>query len=243
MSCLGPNYNPKPPREWNRYKPRCLNNEANAQMYMKANILQYINNSSQLTKKQKYASLAQGNSTSWASQSSQSSLPNIKSLKRVNQTYIVAPQSSNIIDSNNITSYELQDCIKNKINNNINLPSISSTSSPSLPPPPPPPPPPPNETPNYPGLPPIVDTPGVTIYLIPNGGTLICNTIENPCTGAVLQKQANKICYPTTCSDVPGPIKLLCWSGRLPTFFPKVKRTYGTSDNKWPVNEKFIFRA
>ena len=42
MSCLGPNYNPNPPREWSRYKPRCLNNEANAQMYMKANILQYI---------------------------------------------------------------------------------------------------------------------------------------------------------------------------------------------------------
>ena len=212
MSCLGPKYNPRPPREWNRYKPTCLNNEANKQMYMKANILQYINNSSQLTKNQKYASFAQRKFTSWASQSSQSSLPNIKSLKRVNQTYIVAPQSSNIIDSNNITSYELQDCIKNKIKNNINLP-------------------------------PIVDTPGVPIYLIPNGGRLICNTIENPCTGALLQKQANKICYPTSCSDVPGPIKLLCWSGRLPTFIPKVKRTYGNSDNKWPVNEKLIFRA
>jgi len=239
MSCLGPKYNPNPPREWTRYKPTCLNNEANTQMYMKANILQYINNSSQLTKKQKYASLAQRKFTSWASQS-QSSFPNIKSLKRENQTYIVAPQSSNIIDSNNITSYELQDCIKNKKNNNINLPSVSGSGGNS---PPPPPPPPPNERPNYPGLPPIVDTPGVPIYLIPNGGRLICNTIENPCTGALLQKQANIICYPTSCSDVPGPIQSLCWSGRLPTFFPKVKRTYGTSDNKWPVNDQFIFRA
>jgi hypothetical protein len=197
MSCLGPNYNPNPPREWSRYKPRCLNNDDNAQMYIKANILQYKKNSSQLTKKQKYASLAQRKFTSWASQSSQSSFPNIKFLKRENQSYIVAPQSRNIIDSNNITSYELQDCIKNKIN-----------------------------------LPPIVDTPGVPIYLIPNGGRLICNTIENPCTGALLQKQANNICYPTTSSDVPGQIKLLCWSGILPTFFPKVRRTYKTGDNK-----------
>lgn len=242
MSCLGPEYNPNPPREWIRYQTRCLNIDPNTQMYRKANILQYINNSSQLTKQQKYASLAQRKFTSWASQTSQSSYPNIKSLKRVNQTYIVAPQSSNIIDSNNITSYELQDCIVNKINNNINLPPISSSggNSTSTPPPPPPS---PNETPNYPALPPIVDTPGVPIYLIPNGGRLICNTIENPCTGAIIQKQANNICYPTSCSDVPGPIKLLCWSGILPTFIPKVKRTYGTSDNKWPVNEKFIFTA
>jgi len=238
MSCLGPEYNPNPTREWTRYKPKCLNNDVDAQMYMKANILQYKNNSARLTQKQKYGWLAQRKFTSWASQS-QSSLPNIKSLKRVNQTYIVAPQSSNIIDSNNITSYELQDCIKNKINNNINLPSNSGGGNK---PPPPPPPPPPIETPNYPILP-IVDNPGVPLYLIPNGGRLICNTRENPCTGQLLQKQANNTCYPTTCSDVPGPIQLLCWSGRLPTFFPKVKRNYGTSDNKWPVNEKFIFRA
>jgi len=240
MSCLGPMYNPIPPREWNRYKPRCPNNEAGLLMYRKANILQYKNNSARLTKQQNYGLLAQRNFISWASQTQQASFPNIQSLQRVNQTYIVAPQSSNIIDNNNITSYELLDCIKKVINNNnINLPSVGGEGS--LPPPPPPPP--PNETPKYPSLPPIINNPGVPIYLIPNGGKLICNTIENPCTGEILQKTRNKSCYPTTCSDVPGKIQLLCWSGRLPTFFPKVKRSYGTSDNKWPVNSKFIFRA
>ena len=245
MSCLGPMYNPIPPREWTRYTPRCpttATNEAELLMYRKANVLQYKNNSTGLTKRQKYGLLAQRNFISWASQTQQSSFPNIQSLQRVNQKYIIAPQSSNIIDNNNITSYELIDCIKKVINNNNpNLPSIGGGES--NPPPPPPPPPPPDENPNYPILPPIIIDPGVPVYLIPDGGRLICNTIENPCTGEILQKTRNQYCYPTYCSDVPGPIQLLCWSGRLPTFFPKVKRTYATSDNKWPVNSKLIFRA
>lgn len=240
MSCLGQLYRPIPPREWNRYQPNCPTNLEESQMYRKANILQYKNNSAQLTRLQKYGFLAKRNFISWASQTQTASFPNIHLLKRINQSYIVAPQSSNIIDNNNITSYELLDCIKSKINNPKNLPSIATGGQPPQPLPPPPP---PDENPNYPILPPIVVNPGIPIYLIPNGGKLICNTIENPCTGEILQKTRNKNCYPTSCSDVPGKIQLLCWSGRLPTFFPKVKRTYGTSDNKWPVNSKFIFRA
>jgi hypothetical protein len=241
MSCLGSTYRPIPPREWNRYQPNCITNTAESQMYRKANVLQYKNNSAQLTKQQKYGFLAKRNYISWASQTQQASFPNIQLLKRINQSYIVAPQSSNIIDNNNITSYELLDCIKSNINQPINLPSIvNSGGSPQTPTPPPPQ---PDVNPNYPILPPIIVNPGVPVYLIPNGGKLICNTIENPCTGEILQKTRNKTCFPTSCSDVPGKIQLLCWSGRLPTIFPRVKRTYGTSDNKWPINSKFIFKA
>jgi hypothetical protein len=241
MSCLGPKYNPIPPREWTRYKPRCINNNTiipELQMYKKANILQYKNNSTQITKKQRYGLLAQRNFTSWASQTQQNSFPNIQLLQRVNQKYIVAPQSSNIIDSNNITSYDILDCIKKKKEDAINLPTIGGGGDGPQPPPPPP-----DENPNYPILPPIVVDPGVPLYIIPDGGRLICNTIEDPCSGEILQKTRNQICYPTTCSDVPGPIRLLCWSGRLPTYYPRVKRTYATSGNKWPINEKLILRA
>lgn len=233
MSCLGPKYNPNPPREWTRYKPRCLDDRTifipELIMYKKANILQYKNNTLQLTKKQKYGLLAQRNFTSWASQTQQYSYPNTQLLQRVNQTYIIAPQSSNIINNNNISSYELLDCIKKKKEDPTDLPTIGGEGGPPIPPPPPPP---IDEPPDYPILPPIIDEPGVPVYIIPDGGRLICNTIENPCSGEILQKTRNQICYPTTCSDVPGPIKLLCWSGRLPTYYPRVKRTYPVGGNK-----------
>ena len=195
MSCLGPTYNPIPPREWTRYKPRCPTDvdfqfAYEAQMYRKANVLQYKKNSAMLTKQQNYGLLAQRNFIAWASQTEQASFPNIQSLKRVNQKYIVAQQSSNIIDNNNITSYELLECIKKPVTNNTSLPSIGGTGG-GEPPPPPPPPPPPDENPNYPSLPPIMTPPGVPVYLIPDGGRLICNTIENPCTGTILQKTRN----------------------------------------------------
>jgi hypothetical protein len=91
-----------------------------------------------------------------------------------------------------------------------------------------------------PSNPPYIPPPGTIIYVIPDGGNLLCNRIEDPCTGEILDKTRNNLCFPTSCSDVPGKIKLLCWSGREQVYFPKVKRTYGTSGNKWPVNAKFI---
>jgi hypothetical protein len=105
MSCLGPEYNPIPPREWNRFQPRCPVNISGVEgldMYRKANILQYKKNSANLTKKQIYALLAQRYFVSYASQTQEYSYPNIYSLKRINTTDIIASQSSNIIDSYNI---------------------------------------------------------------------------------------------------------------------------------------------
>jgi hypothetical protein len=92
-------------------------------------------------------------------------------------------------------------------------------------------------------MPPIVAEPGVILYVLPDGGKLLCNRVVNQCTNELIQETYNQICFPTTCSDVPGKIQPLCWSNRNDTYFPKVKRTYGTSGDKWPVNAKFIRKA
>jgi hypothetical protein len=69
-----------------------------AQMLAKGNVLQYKKNSSNLTKKQRYAQIAKGQWTnrtkSFATQSQKYTNPNISSLQRVN--YVNVPQTNNI---------------------------------------------------------------------------------------------------------------------------------------------------
>ena len=117
---------PIPPREWSRVQGPCslfVVNEIDNQDYVtipqtgkvvsvsqigvelamlnKGNILQYKKNSSNLTKKQKYSQLAQGNrvnrNTTWATQSANGyTNPNTKSLERVNsETIVINPNSGN----------------------------------------------------------------------------------------------------------------------------------------------------
>jgi hypothetical protein len=238
MSCLGLNYNPNPPREWIRYKPRDTDASYKEKMYRKGNVLQYFNNSARFTKNQKYARICQQNYVSWASQTEYSSDPNTNLLKRVNEEYTPLP-NQNIIDDNMVTSIKNALCIKTPINNNNSLP-VNNGGNNQPPPPPPPPPPPIN---NSPSMPPIITDPGYVLYVIPNGGQLLCNQIVNPCTNTLLQEFKNGECYSTTYSNVPGRPQLLCWSGRDPVYIPKVKRTYGTSNTKWPINAKFIRRS
>ena len=97
MPCLGPNYNPNPPREWYRFENQCAYsntplNFRNGGAYQlevlkKGNILQYKKNSANLTKRQRYAQIARGlwtnNKITWATQSQTYTNPNIGSLKRV----------------------------------------------------------------------------------------------------------------------------------------------------------------
>jgi hypothetical protein len=236
MSCLGLQYNPIPPREWNRFQPRNIDGETSykEKMYRKGNVLQYFNNSARFTKNQKYARICQQKYISWASQTMNSTIPNIKLLKRVNEDYIPLP-NQNIMDDNMVTSIQNAYCIKTPINNNNSLPVNNGGNN--QPPPPPPPPPPVN---NSPSMPPIIQDPGQVLYVIPSGGQLLCNQIVNPCTNTLLQEFKNGDCYSTTYSDVPGTPQLLCWSGRDPVYIPRVKRTYGISNNKWPINAKFI---
>jgi hypothetical protein len=247
MSCLGPEYNPLPPREWVRFHNRCSQrNEPTIsaaesyllQMNRKANILQYNNNSARFNKNQKYGQLANRYFKTFGSQTQTYSNPNIKLFERTNETYKVLP-NVNVINDADVTQIQNINCIKDKIQDIFpNLPAIGGDggNQPIIPPQP-------EISPSNPSNPPYIPPPGVTIYVVPDGGKLLCNRIQDPCTGDILDKTREKICFPTSCSDVPGKIELLCWSGREPVYFPKVKRTYGTSGNKWPTNAKFIRTA
>jgi hypothetical protein len=116
MSCLGPGYNPQPPRAWSRVEDICaITTDSSGtilspisgkqvplgayyydvQMINKGNVLQYKKNSSSLTKKQRYSQIAKGMWTNrtktWATQSDTYTNPNMTSLRRVNFTVITLP--------------------------------------------------------------------------------------------------------------------------------------------------------
>jgi hypothetical protein len=73
------------------------------------------------------------------------------------------------------------------------------------------------------------------------GGTMICNTLANPCTNELLKTYKVQNCFPITASDVPGfsnpnVTKVLCWDPKIRTWYPKTRRTMSNSGNKWPQN-------
>jgi len=113
MSCLGPGYDPVPPRAWSRVQNRCaFDTSYSGESYIpiikktvpsqqvayeldvlaKGNILQYKKNSSNLTQKQRYSQIAKGMWTNrtktWATQSQIYTNPNTTSLQRVGYTTI-----------------------------------------------------------------------------------------------------------------------------------------------------------
>ena len=79
--------------------------------------------------------------------------------------------------------------------------------------------------------------------LIVDGGSLVCNKYADPCTGEIIQTINNPTCFPTTCSDVPGPIQGLCWNPAIQTWFPRNKLTMNNSANGWPNNYKGFVSA
>jgi len=76
-----------------------------------------------------------------------------------------------------------------------------------------------------------------------DGGSLVCGVYENPCTGISLDKTSQSNYYPTSDSDVPGPIQPLYWDPKIQTWYPKVRRIMNNSTNKWPVNYKLLRSA
>jgi len=79
--------------------------------------------------------------------------------------------------------------------------------------------------------------------LLQDGGNLVCNAVVSPCTGEVTQTFTEQQCFPTTCSNVPGPIKDLCWNPKIQTWYPKNRTTMNNSGTKWPVNYKGLVSA
>lgn len=83
---------------------------------------------------------------------------------------------------------------------------------------------------------------------VQTGGTLICNTLANPCTNELIKKTRVINCYSITASDVPGfsnpnIVKDLCWDPRISTWYPRQKLFMNNSNNKWPENYKAFVSA
>jgi len=198
-----------------------------AQNY-KGNILQYKKNSGNLTKNQRYAQIAKGmwtnRTTTWATQTESYTNPNTNNLKRVNATNIYVP-----ID-NAPYSYGFlpSDCqnlfVKEEID--ILVPNVELNSSPL------------NGSNIY-TIKRLINTQAI----IPTGGSLVCNVTQNPCTGEEKIVGETQKCFPTTDSDVPGPIMDLCYDDTQQTYYPKTRTTYLAGSDKWPINSKFIFAA
>ena len=79
---------------------------------------------------------------------------------------------------------------------------------------------------------------------IQDGGTLVCGTFANPCTGDIIKQGAtSSIIYnPASASDVPGSSDLF-WDTQVQTWFPKPRYVMNNSTDKWPVNYKGLVSA
>ena len=84
---------------------------------------------------------------------------------------------------------------------------------------------------------------GCVSTIIKDGGSLLCNTVANPCTDEVIETTKVLQCYPTSCSDVPGPEQLLCWDSQLNTWYPRQRYTMPTSGTGWPEGYKGFVSA
>jgi hypothetical protein len=79
---------------------------------------------------------------------------------------------------------------------------------------------------------------------IQDGGTLVCGTFANPCSGEIIKRGPTTatICNPASASNVPGP-SLLCWNNKVQTWFPRQRYVMNNSTNKWPTNYKGFVSA
>jgi hypothetical protein len=205
-------------------------------MLNKGNVLQYKANSSNLTKAQKYSKIAQGqwvnNNVTWAIQSTRGyTNPNTTSLKRSGNVVNIAidPITGAVIGP----TAAPPTCPQSVIPINNGLPSNggggSDVDDPNIPPPVEP-----TEGSNtFPDI--VPDTP-IEPIVIQDGGVLICSVQENICTGETKSTLSQKLCNPTSDSDVPGRIQELCWNDGNPTWYPRSRYIMTNSTNKWPVN-------
>lgn len=79
---------------------------------------------------------------------------------------------------------------------------------------------------------------------IKDGGSLVCNTKVNPCSGEIIQiTRPQTICHLNSDSDVPGPKTLLCWKNGTQTWYPRQITVMSNSGNKWPIGYKGLLKA
>jgi len=76
-----------------------------------------------------------------------------------------------------------------------------------------------------------------------DGGNLVCNAYENPCTGSITETTSSVNYSPSTDSNVPGQVTALYWNPKLQTWYPRNKTTMNNSGNKFPINYKLLTSA
>jgi len=252
--CLAKNYLPNPPRLWERTHATCeiiyQNIDENGMVFMpffnkmvpaskvggllrmlyKGNILQYPSPSTStgFTKKMNYARICKGfgkhRKKSWATQTDTYTSPNTSYLQRT-QSFII---------SNNVNGeISLPECIQPIIPDDDDLPEpalpVIDINDPPFPVD--------NEPSdidivNFPIRP---ERPIINPSLIDGGKLVICSR-ENVCSGVVQNFAKKTECFPTSDSNVPGPIINLCYPSNFPTFYPRVRKTYTNTSTKWPIN-------
>lgn len=259
MSCYNNCYLPRPSRVWSRVQNSCsiVNDVDNnglvrdpltgqpipavvlAQriaMLNKGNILQYKSNSSSLTKTQKYSKIAKGQwtnrNTTWATQTASGyTNPNSTSLKRTGNIVniaidpitgaIIGPTTAPVTCPQVLTPFN-EGLPFNEIKGSIEEPEIPPIIELT-------------GSDNFPDIIPVTIPPPIVIQ---DGGNLICSIQENTCTGETKSNLSQQLCYPTTDSDVPGPIQDLCWNDGTQTWYPRQRYIMTNSANKWPQNAK-----
>lgn len=232
-------YLPMPPRAWSRVQ-RPTSCSPIDQMALKGNVLQYRNNSSQLTKLQRYSKIAKGQwinrNTTWATQSAYGggyTNPNSKSLKRVNDEHLaIDVQTGQVLGATllplscpSVTPTNTPEALPSVVSSSSTVPSIPPAVSPSS---------------TAVSFPSVIPEPDVLPMVISNGGSLICSVFENACTGQSYQTLSQQLCHPTTDSNVPGKMQELCWNDGVQTWNPKYNVTMSSSGNKWPVNAQLV---
>lgn len=78
-----------------------------------------------------------------------------------------------------------------------------------------------------------------SVNVVLDGGSLVCGTRVDPCSGQVLKTNDASpwVCSPASASDVPGA-SLLCWDERVQSWYPREKKIMTNSGTKWPTNYK-----
>ncbi len=86
---------------------------------------------------------------------------------------------------------------------------------------------------------------GCTSNIIKDGGSLLGNTVVNPCSNEIVKTTINDgtLCFPNYCSDVPGKIQDLCWNSKMDTWYPRQRYIMPTSGTKWPEGYKGFVSA
>uniref|UniRef100_A0A6C0HS18 Uncharacterized protein n=1 Tax=viral metagenome TaxID=1070528 RepID=A0A6C0HS18_9ZZZZ len=251
--CLTKNYNPVPARLWERSSGKCsfiyeigdskevfvpyfnkivpVNKLAGLiKMLYKGNVLRYPSNasSSAFTKKMLisriYKGLGSNRKKGWSSQTDSVTSPNTNYLER---------REYSIISNNANGEIQLPECTQPIIPANDDLPKpalpvidiidppFPVDNKPAI-----------NNSNNFP----IVPVKPVINRSIVTGGRLIYCSRENICTGTVKNSVNKPPCFPTSDSDVPGPIINLCYPKNFPIFIPSAPTTYTATSSKWPIN-------